>query len=89
LYVFVDQYAMARITIYLDDDLLAQVKAAAKAAQVSQSQWIADAVRLRSRTEWPAAVRALAGAWPDSRPPSRYEVFGRRIYPANTRDDWY
>ncbi len=56
---------MAQITIYLDDKVLALVKAATRAARVSQSQWIAEAVRLRVRKEWPAAVRALAGAWPD------------------------
>ena len=56
---------MRKITIYLEDDLLLQVKAATKAAGVSQSQWIAEAVRGRIRKEWPAAVRALAGAWAD------------------------
>lgn len=56
---------MAQITIYLDKETMAQVKAGAKAAGQSQSQWIADSVRLRVRKEWPATVRALAGAWPD------------------------
>lgn len=56
---------MAQITIYLDDDSLAQVKAAANARKISQSQWIADAIRLRMNREWPDSVRALAGAWPD------------------------
>lgn len=56
---------MAQITIYLDDEVLAQVKAATKASGVSQSRWIAEAVRLRMAKEWPPAVRALAGAWPD------------------------
>jgi hypothetical protein len=56
---------MAQITIYIEDEILAQVKAATKAAGISQSQWIAEAVRLRMRKEWPVAVRALAGAWPD------------------------
>jgi len=56
---------MAQITIYLDDEVLAIVKAAVKSSGVSQSQWVADAVRARVRREWPASVRALAGAWPD------------------------
>ena len=56
---------MAQITIYLDDQVLALVKAATKTSGISQSQWIAEAVRRRVRTEWPGAVLALAGAWPD------------------------
>lgn len=54
---------MAQVTIYLDDQTIALVKAAVKTAGVSQSQWISEAVRQRARTEWPASVRALAGAW--------------------------
>lgn len=56
---------MAQITIYLDDETISLVKAAVKQAGVSQSQWIAEAVRRRARTEWPASVRELAGAWRD------------------------
>jgi hypothetical protein len=56
---------MAQITIYLDDEVLALVKTATKTGGISQSQWIAEAVRRRVRTEWPAAVLAMAGAWPD------------------------
>jgi hypothetical protein len=57
---------MAQITTYLDDEALAQVKAAANARKISQSQWIADAIRLRMKREWADSARALAGAWPDS-----------------------
>jgi hypothetical protein len=56
---------MAQITIYLDDKVLALVKAATKTGGISQSQWIAEAVRRRVKTEWPESVLALAGAWPD------------------------
>jgi hypothetical protein len=56
---------MAQITIYLDDEVLGHVRAAAKATGVSQSQWILEAIRLRMRKQWPASIRALAGAWPD------------------------
>jgi hypothetical protein len=63
---------MAQITIYMDEETLTQLKAATKAAGQSQSQWIAEAVRLRMRKEWPAAIRALAGAWPDF--PSAEEI---------------
>lgn len=56
---------MAQITIYVDDEVLGMVKAATKEADVSQSQWISEAIRQRARKEWPQAVLDLAGAWPD------------------------
>jgi hypothetical protein len=56
---------MAQITIYLDEQVLELVNVAVRSANVSKSQWIADAVRARARREWPATARALAGAWPD------------------------
>ncbi len=56
---------MPHVTIYLDESVFAQVKAATEKAGISQSQWIAEAVRLRIRKEWPETVRALAGSWPD------------------------
>ena len=56
---------MGQITIYLDQRTKALVKAAVKKARVSQSQWIADAIRHRTCREWPSSVKALAGAWPD------------------------
>lgn len=67
---------MAQITIYLEDEVSALVKTAAKAARVSQSRWIADAIRSRVRSEWPASVQALAGAWPDF--PSAEEIRKRQ-----------
>ena len=67
---------MAQITIYLDDDTTALVKVAVKDAGISQSQWVAEAVRRRVRTEWPASVVALAGAWPDF--PTAEEIRKRR-----------
>jgi hypothetical protein len=56
---------MAQITIYLEGEVVATVKASAKAAGVSRSQWIGDAIRRRVMTEWPMSIRSLAGAWPD------------------------
>ncbi|HEY3457704.1 MAG TPA: hypothetical protein VGK64_24205 [Bryobacteraceae bacterium] len=56
---------MAKITIHLDDELLAQTKKAAEAAGISVNRWIAEAIIYRAKTEWPASVVALAGAWPD------------------------
>jgi hypothetical protein len=56
---------MAQITIYLEDEVLALVKAATKNGGVSQSKWIAEAVRLRAKKEWPEDVLAAAGTWTD------------------------
>lgn len=56
---------MAQVTIYLDDKVLHQVRKATQSAGVSKSKWIAEAIQLRMRTEWPDSVRALAGAWKD------------------------
>ncbi len=56
---------MAQVTIYLNDAAEKRVKLAARKAGVSVSRWIAGLVENRTRTEWPAEARELAGAWPD------------------------
>ena len=56
---------MSQVTIYLDDDTEARMRAAAQAEGIPVSRWIARLVQERTRTEWPPQVRALGGAWPD------------------------
>ena len=56
---------MGQVTIYLDDSTEKLVDAAATSAGVSKSKWVSDLIRDRAATEWPAFVRALAGAWPE------------------------
>jgi hypothetical protein len=56
---------MAQVTLYMDDDTLTRVRAAADAAGLSLSAWVAQVVRDRTRTEWPRDVADLAGAWRD------------------------
>jgi hypothetical protein len=56
---------MAQVTIYMDDDTMARMRAAAQAAGLSMSAWLAQLVQERTRTEWPREVAALAGAWRD------------------------
>ncbi|MBI3698222.1 MAG: ribbon-helix-helix protein, CopG family [Acidobacteria bacterium] len=56
---------MSQLTIYLDEETEALLKSAVQASGLSQSKWIAEAVRERVRSEWPRSVAALAGAWPD------------------------
>jgi len=56
---------MAQVTLYMDDDTLARVRAAAEAAGLSLSAWLTRLARERTRSEWPQEVLALAGAWAD------------------------
>lgn len=56
---------MAQITLYLDDELEARLRAAARMANLSQSRWVANLIAQKLQNEWPAAVAALAGAWQD------------------------
>lgn len=56
---------MSQVTIYLDPDTDRRLQAAVKAAGISRSKWIAELIRREVAEEWPPAIRALAGAWPD------------------------
>jgi hypothetical protein len=56
---------MAQVTLYLDDETAERMKKAARAAGLSRSQWLARLVREQVDDQWPAAVREMAGAWPD------------------------
>lgn len=71
---------MAQITIYLDDELEKLVKAAARSANKSQSRWIAEILRQRLVTEWPAHIVELAGAWEDFPTPEQIrESIGKDV----------
>lgn len=56
---------MPQVTLYLDAETEKRLKAAAKAAGTSQSQWVGALIRERTAATWPPAVAALAGAWAD------------------------
>ncbi len=56
---------MAQLTLHLDQDTEMRMRAAAEAAGVSISKWVATLVRGRPADKWPASVTALAGAWSD------------------------
>ncbi|HYG64361.1 MAG TPA: CopG family transcriptional regulator [Thermoanaerobaculia bacterium] len=56
---------MGQVTLYLDAEAEARMKEAAKASGVSLSRWLADLIREKTATEWPASIAALAGAWSD------------------------
>jgi hypothetical protein len=56
---------MGQITLYLDDDTESRVKRAARAARLSVSRWVSNLIREKTASEWPDAVREMAGSWPD------------------------
>ena len=56
---------MSQITLYLDDETAARMKAAAEAEGLSQSKWVVKLIHQRTTTEWPSSVASLAGAWGD------------------------
>jgi hypothetical protein len=56
---------MSQLTLYLDSDLEAKLRLAAKAANLSQSRWVANLIAEKLNNEWPQSVMALAGAWAD------------------------
>jgi hypothetical protein len=56
---------MAQVTLYLDPQTEEKMKAAARAAGVSNSRWVAGLIREKTELEWPDSVRRLAGAWAD------------------------
>lgn len=56
---------MGQVTIYLDSQSEKRMKQAARAAGVPVSRWLAELVKAEIREEWPPAVCAAAGAWPD------------------------
>lgn len=55
---------MPQVTIYLDAETAAKAKAAARAAGLSQSRWLAELIRRHAGSVWPDSVRRLAGACP-------------------------
>ena len=56
---------MPQVTLYIDEETDAKARAAAQAAGLSYSRWVADLIRSRTRDEWPDSVRRLAGSVPD------------------------
>jgi hypothetical protein len=65
---------MGQVTLYIDSETEEKLKAAAKAAGVSQSRWVAELIREKTATEWPASVVQLAGAWAEDDFPSLEEI---------------
>ena len=76
---------MGQVTIYLDDANEKRLKAAAKAAGIPVSRWIADLVQAKTRTVWPDSVHRLAGrgrmfrTWPSSERRQEKTALGKRF----------
>jgi hypothetical protein len=70
---------MPQVTLYLDEETETRMKAAAQAAGVSQSKWVAELIREKSATEWPASFARLIGAWADRDFPTLAEIRGTEV----------
>jgi predicted transcriptional regulator len=56
---------MGQVTIYLDDETEAKMRAAAKGLHLSKSKWLAKLIEEKVADQWPESVIGLAGAWKD------------------------
>lgn len=65
---------MGQVTIYLDDETERLVREHVKASGESTSKWIAEAVKKRAKSEWPADILALFGTWKDDDFPDAKEL---------------
>jgi len=54
---------MGKVTLHLDRQTEDRMKAAAKAAGISPSQWVAALIREKTAIEWPPSMARLVGAW--------------------------
>lgn len=59
---------MGQVTIYLDPDTEAKMRAAAKSMGMSQSKWIARLISEKTANSWPDFIYELSGAWRDDMP---------------------
>jgi hypothetical protein len=74
---------MAQVTIYLDDDTEKLVRRHVKGSRESTSKWVAEAIRRRAVSEWPADILALFGSWKDEDFPDAAAL--RKGYGADVR----
>ena len=56
---------MAKITIYLPDQVERRARNAAKRKKISVSRWIAEEVKQKLDQSWPPEFLAAAGSCPD------------------------
>jgi predicted transcriptional regulator len=63
--LFSRRLIMGQVTIQLDDELENSVHAAARSANLSKSQWIANLIRDKIAEQWIRSVSIFAGSWRD------------------------
>ena len=56
---------MPQVTLYLDEETRHQVAEAARAESISQSRWVAQAIRDRIQLSWPRGWDSVLGSFPD------------------------
>ena len=56
---------MAKITIYLPDEVELRARTAARKKRVSVSRWVAEEIKQKLDGEWPPAFLSAAGSCPD------------------------
>lgn len=56
---------MTQVTLQLEDEIANRLKEAAKAAGLSESQWVEEMVRCGTMMAWRESVQKLAGSWKD------------------------
>lgn len=56
---------MPQLSLYLPDDLMAQLRDRAEESRVSLSAFVTELLERELKDAWPEAVADLAGAWPD------------------------
>lgn len=57
---------MSQLTLYLDPETEAKLRAAAEASGLSLSRWVAGLIQEKAASEWPESVASLAGAWKEA-----------------------
>lgn len=63
---------MPQLSLYLPDELMAQLRERAEEAHVSLSAFVTEVLERELKDVWPESVTELAGAWPDF--PTRDEL---------------
>jgi hypothetical protein len=56
---------VARITVYLEDNIAEKLRSLAESSGVSVSNLVADLIHTKIANKWPESITQLAGAWPD------------------------
>ena len=56
---------MGQVTVYLDDETEAKLRARARIENLSEGEWIATVIRERLGEGWHGSSRPLRGSWDD------------------------